>query len=170
MLMLESARLLTDQILSPTFVLSAVARTTGVGIALLSPTRPAFTKNGSKTPPLSHVSIYPSSPLLRVVAASHGILTVSLWANVGSRVFRNGSGKSATTVILWDRVPAFWGVGIGSVYDSGRYITLAGHGTEAREITNEAKTDSVQCAIDADCKVVCPECDCKCKAHVCDCT
>ncbi|KAK9215341.1 hypothetical protein WN944_007346 [Citrus x changshan-huyou] len=45
-----------------------------------------------------------------------------------------------------------------------------GHGTEAREITNEAKTDSVQCTIDADCKVVCPECDCKCKAHVCDCT
>ena len=48
--------------------------------------------------------------------------------------------------------------------------TGLGHGTEAREITNEAKTDSVQCTVDADCKVVCPECHCKCKAHVCDCT
>lgn len=48
--------------------------------------------------------------------------------------------------------------------------TGLGHGTEAREITNDAKTDSVQCTVDADCKVVCPECDCKCKAHVCDCT
>ena len=60
------------------------------------------------------------------MAAPHGTLTATLWANVGSRVSRNGSGKSATTVILWDRVPAFWGIGIGSVYDSGRYITLAG--------------------------------------------
>ena len=48
--MLKSARLFTDQNLSPTFVLSTVARTTGVGIGLLSLTRPAFTKNGSETP------------------------------------------------------------------------------------------------------------------------
>ncbi|KAK9189728.1 hypothetical protein WN943_018327 [Citrus x changshan-huyou] len=123
--MLKSARPLTDQILSPTFKLSTVTRTTGVGITLPSLTRPAFTKNGSETPPLSHVSIYLSSPLFRVIAAPHGTLTATLWANVGSRVSRNGSEKSATTVIMWDHVSAFWGIGIGSVYDSGRYITLA---------------------------------------------
>ncbi|KAH9701809.1 CHUP1-like protein [Citrus sinensis] len=42
----------------------------------------------------------PSIPLFRVVAAPHGILTATLWANVGSRVSLNGSGKSATVVIL----------------------------------------------------------------------
>ncbi|KAH9715423.1 Receptor-like protein 1 [Citrus sinensis] len=103
-------------ILSPTFMLSTVARTTGVRIALLSLTRPAFTKNGSETPVVLPArcppfSVYPSSLFFRIVAALHGTLTATLWANVGSRVFRNGSGKSATTVILWDRVPAFSGDG-----------------------------------------------------------
>ncbi|KAH9656461.1 proteasome assembly chaperone 2 [Citrus sinensis] len=61
LLMLKSARLLTDQIpqictpltdqiLSPMLVLSAVAQTTGIGIVFLSLNRPAFTKNGSETP------------------------------------------------------------------------------------------------------------------------
>ena len=48
--MLKFVRPLTDQILSPTFILSTVARTIGVGITLLSLARPAFTKNGSETP------------------------------------------------------------------------------------------------------------------------
>ncbi|KAH9657675.1 hypothetical protein KPL70_023178 [Citrus sinensis] len=61
--------------------------------------------------PLSHVFVYPSSLLFRVVVTPHGTLTATLWANVGSRVSRNGSGKSATTVILWDRVLAFFGDG-----------------------------------------------------------
>ena len=60
------------------------------------------------------------------MAAPHGTLTATLWANMGSSVSRNGSGKSTTTVILWDRVLAFWEIDIGSVFDSGRYITLAG--------------------------------------------
>ncbi|GAY65237.1 hypothetical protein CUMW_239660 [Citrus unshiu] len=38
----------------------------------------------------------------------------------GSRVSFNGSGKSVTTAILWDRVPAFLGMSAGSVYTSGR--------------------------------------------------
>ncbi|KAH9677194.1 cyclic nucleotide-gated ion channel 1 [Citrus sinensis] len=36
------------------------------------------------------------------------------------------SGNSVTAAVLWDRVPAFWGTGIGLVYTSGRYIPLAG--------------------------------------------
>ena len=42
----------------------------------------------------------------------------------GSRVPFNGSGKSATIAILWDHVPAFLGMSIGSVYTYGRYILL----------------------------------------------
>ena len=47
---------------------------------------------------------------------------------MGSRISRNGSGKSATAVILWDRVPAFLGDGyrlgihLWSVLVSGRTI------------------------------------------------
>ncbi|KAH9698664.1 UvrD-like helicase ATP-binding domain-containing protein [Citrus sinensis] len=138
------------EILSPTFILSTAARTTGVGITLLFLTRPAFTKNRSETPvvlpavfPLSvflspsssislpfiaapclTFSVYPSSPLFRVVVASHGILTATLWANVGSRISHNGSGKSATTAILWDRVSAFWGTGTGSSPYSAQVVAI----------------------------------------------
>lgn len=45
-----------------------------------------------------------------------------------------------------------------------------GHGTEVREMTNEAKPDNVECPIDTDCKMVRPECNCKCNAHISDCT
>ena len=54
-------------------------------------------------------SVYPLSPLFRVVAAPHGVLTVTLWANVGSCVSFHSYGKNATIAILWDRVPAFSG-------------------------------------------------------------
>ncbi|KAH9673007.1 50S ribosomal protein HLL [Citrus sinensis] len=56
--------------------------------------------------------VNPPMPKLAQVVASHGTLTASLWANVGSRVSCNGSGKSATIVILWNRVPAFWGIAV----------------------------------------------------------
>ena len=46
LVMLKSALLQTDQILSPTYMLSTVARNIEVGITLLFLTRPAFTKNG----------------------------------------------------------------------------------------------------------------------------
>ena len=58
-----------------------------------------------------HVSVCHSSHLFRVVKAPHGILTATLWANVGSRISHSGSGESATTAILWDRVSAFLGDG-----------------------------------------------------------
>ncbi|KAH9729538.1 F4H5.12 protein [Citrus sinensis] len=45
-------------------------------------------------------------------------------ANVGSYVSFNGSGKGAAATILWDRVPAFLGMSVGSVYPSGQYISL----------------------------------------------
>ena len=67
-----------------------------------------------------------------VVAAPHGTLTATLWANMRSRVSRNGSGKSATTVILWDRIPAFSGDGywlgiyLWSVYSPGWYPSMVG--------------------------------------------
>ena len=64
--------------------------------------------------PTFSLTLHP--PFFRVVVASHGILTATLWANVGSRISHNGSGKSATTAILWDRIPAFWRIGAGSVY------------------------------------------------------
>ncbi|KAH9721958.1 protein NEN1 [Citrus sinensis] len=41
-----------------------------------------------------HVPVCPSSHLFRVVAAPHGTLTAASWANVGSRISRNGSGKA----------------------------------------------------------------------------
>ena len=44
LVLLKSARLQADQILSPTYMLSTVARNTEVGITLLFLTRPAFTK------------------------------------------------------------------------------------------------------------------------------
>ena len=50
LVLLKSARLQADQILSPTYMLSTVARNTEVGITLLFLTRPAFTKNGSESP------------------------------------------------------------------------------------------------------------------------
>ena len=65
-------------------------------------------------------------PFFRVVAAPHGTLTATLWANVGSHFSLNGSEKSATFVILLDRVPALWRMGIGFVYVPSRYIPLAG--------------------------------------------
>ena len=34
------------------------------------------------------------------------------------------SGKSVTAAVLWDRVPAFLGMSIGSAYTSGRYVSL----------------------------------------------
>lgn len=52
------------------------------------------------------------------MVASHGTLTATLPVNVESRISRNGSGKSATVVILWDRVPAFSGDG----YRLGIYL------------------------------------------------
>lgn len=36
----------------------------------------------------------------------------------------NRSGRNATTAVLWDRVPAFLGMSIGSAYISGRYVSL----------------------------------------------
>ncbi|KAK9178494.1 hypothetical protein WN943_027685 [Citrus x changshan-huyou] len=87
----------TDQILSPTFTLLTVARTTQAGITFFSLARPAFTKNGSETP---------------------------IVGKRGSRVSFNRSGRNATTAVLWDRVPAFLGMSIGSAYISGRYVSL----------------------------------------------
>ena len=46
----KSVRLQADQILSPTCMLSTVARNTEVGITLLFLTRPALTKNRSESP------------------------------------------------------------------------------------------------------------------------
>ena len=41
-----------------------------------------------------HVPVCPSSHLFWAVAAPHGTLTAASWANVGSRISRNGSGKA----------------------------------------------------------------------------
>ena len=60
--------------------------------------------------------------------AFHGALTATLWVNVGYRISRNGSGKSANAIILWDRVPAFSGDGyqlgihLWSVFVSDRFM------------------------------------------------
>ncbi|KAH9698663.1 UvrD-like helicase ATP-binding domain-containing protein [Citrus sinensis] len=68
--------------------------------------------------------VNPPMPKLAQVVASHGILTATLWANVGSRISHNGSGKSATTAILWDRVSAFWGTGTGSSPYSAQVVAI----------------------------------------------
>ena len=73
-------------------------------------------------------SVYPLSPLFQVVAAPHGALTVTLWANVRSCVSFNSYGKNATIAILWDRVPTFsgdeyrLGICFWSVFVSGRFM------------------------------------------------
>ncbi|KAK9217279.1 hypothetical protein WN943_005905 [Citrus x changshan-huyou] len=120
----------TDQILSPTFKLSTVARTTKAGTTLLSLTRPAFTKNGSETPvvlparPLSHVFRLPLIPPFSGGGSPSWSSNCYIVGKRGSRVSFNRSGRSATTAILWDRVPAFLGMSIGSAYTSGRYVPL----------------------------------------------
>ncbi|KAK9221523.1 hypothetical protein WN944_009950 [Citrus x changshan-huyou] len=81
------------------------------GFAGVNPPMPKLAQGVYGKTPLSHISIYHSSLLFWVVAAPQGTLTATLWAIVGSRVSLNGSGKSATIVILWDRVPTFLGDG-----------------------------------------------------------
>ncbi|KAH9729539.1 F4H5.12 protein [Citrus sinensis] len=83
---------------------------TEIGIVLLSLNRPALTKNGSETPVVLPAPSW----------GSHCCVV----ANVGSYVSFNGSGKGAAATILWDRVPAFLGMSVGSVYPSGQYISL----------------------------------------------
>ena len=56
------------------------------------------------------------------------LLNATSWVNVGYRISRNGSRKSANAIILWDRVPAFPGDGyqlgihLWSVLDSDRFM------------------------------------------------
>ncbi|KAH9646443.1 Cyclic nucleotide-gated ion channel 1 [Citrus sinensis] len=95
-----------------------------------------------------HLSVCPSSPPFSGSGSPSRDSNRCIVANVGTYVSFNGSGKSVTVAILcsvksitaailcsgnsvtaavlWDRVPAFWGTGIGLVYTSGRYIPLAG--------------------------------------------
>ena len=76
--------------------------------------------------PLSHVFIHPSSPPFSGSGSPSWNSNYYIVGKRGSRVSLNGSGKSATIVILLDRVPALWGMGIGSVYVPGWYTLLAG--------------------------------------------
>ena len=56
------------------------------------------------------------------------LLNATSWVNVGYRISRNGSGKSANAIILWDCVPAFpgdmyqLGIHLWSVFVSDRFM------------------------------------------------
>ena len=73
-----------------------------------------------------HVPACPSSPLFRVVGAPHGALTAALWANVGSRVSRNSSGKVQLPWFCEIVFPLFGGMSIGSAYTSSWHSSLVG--------------------------------------------
>ena len=69
-------------------------------------------------------SAYPLSPLFSGCGSPSWGSHCCIVANVGSYVSFNDSGKGAAAAILWDRVPAFLGMSVGSVYTSGRYVSL----------------------------------------------
>ncbi|KAK9217280.1 hypothetical protein WN943_005906 [Citrus x changshan-huyou] len=71
--------------------------------------------------PLSHVFRLPLIPPFSGGGSPSWSSNCYIVGKRGSRVSFNRSGRSATTAILWDHVPAFLGMSIGSAYTSGRY-------------------------------------------------
>ena len=74
--------------------------------------------------PLSHVFHLPFIPPFPGGGSPSCGSNCYIVGKRGSCVSFNDFGKSATTAILWDRVPAFLGMSMGSVYTTGRYVSL----------------------------------------------
>ena len=74
--------------------------------------------------PLSHVFRLPLIPPFSGGGSPSWSSNCYIVGKRGSRVSFNRSGRNATTAVLWDRVPAFLGMSIGSAYTSGRYVFL----------------------------------------------